>query len=715
MANFFDQFDDQATQPSLGMIEPGNIDIHNRPVVKNADGSISTVRSMSTNIDGREVLIPTVSDDGRIMSDDEAIDNFMRTGKHLGMFSSPEAATSYAESLHNQQADEYSPQAAPQEPSVSNFFDQFDEQQQQAPEGVVTGIGQGLAESGRAIAQAGVNTANIIPMFGDAVQSAAAWAGEKIGFGDGTYTPAVRLQLPDVLKPQTEAGNLMAETLPFLANPASKAPAIVGNIAERGANFAARMLGESAIGSAAANSGNQNADQAASSTLQDLALNAGIGAGVKGVTSALSPVIRAAKGAIAPETAAMLQKADSLKVPVMTSDVIKPGNAFTRGLQQGGEGALLGTGAARARQYAARSAIVDDYVQKFGAYTPETIVDDLTGVLKKRKESAGAAIDDITNKMGSTPIAAQNAISAIDQQLSRLERLGKTADKKLIGSLSNLKEELSKPDLDFGLLRQQRTAFRQSVQGDSMVFPDSAKAATISVENAMGRDLRGAVASRLGAGDAANYIKANSDYSNIFNKVLNKSIAGKLNKATSESTPELINSVVYSRNASDIKRIWPALNENGRSAMRAAYVDKIAQSIGDASPAKFMTQVEKLKKQAGGEVYNKVFDGRFMRELDGLQQVLKETKRSDAANVVTQTGQAMANPSRIAGAIMSGGTSLLAEGGFGLMMRAYESKPMRNMLLRVAGTPKGTLAHERAVNAVAEILGTIGKGAASNQ
>lgn len=72
-----------------GVLEKGNIDIHNRPVVKNSDGSISTVRSMSTNIDGREVLIPTVSDDGRIMSDDEAIDNFMQTGRHLGMFSSP--------------------------------------------------------------------------------------------------------------------------------------------------------------------------------------------------------------------------------------------------------------------------------------------------------------------------------------------------------------------------------------------------------------------------------------------------------------------------------------------------------------------------------------------------------------------------------------------------------------------------------------------------
>jgi hypoxanthine-guanine phosphoribosyltransferase len=87
-----------------GMLEAGNIDLTNRPRVKNSDGSISTVRSMGVNIGGKEVLIPTVSEDGRIMTDDEAVQAYRRTGRHLGMFSTPEAATRYAEQLHNDQA-----------------------------------------------------------------------------------------------------------------------------------------------------------------------------------------------------------------------------------------------------------------------------------------------------------------------------------------------------------------------------------------------------------------------------------------------------------------------------------------------------------------------------------------------------------------------------------------------------------------------------------
>ena len=90
-----------------GLLGVGNINLNRRPTVNNPDGSISTVRSMSVNFDGREYLIPTVSDDGRVLGDDEAIQEFQRTGRHLGVFDTPEAATSWAERLHQEQAAQY--------------------------------------------------------------------------------------------------------------------------------------------------------------------------------------------------------------------------------------------------------------------------------------------------------------------------------------------------------------------------------------------------------------------------------------------------------------------------------------------------------------------------------------------------------------------------------------------------------------------------------
>lgn len=91
-----------------GLLEPGNIDLGARPVVKNKDGSTSTVRSISVEQDGKEVLIPTVSDDGKLLSNDDAIKAYEKTGRHLGVFADRKAADAYANALHNQQQTLYS-------------------------------------------------------------------------------------------------------------------------------------------------------------------------------------------------------------------------------------------------------------------------------------------------------------------------------------------------------------------------------------------------------------------------------------------------------------------------------------------------------------------------------------------------------------------------------------------------------------------------------
>ena len=87
---------------TIGRWGEGNIDLNNRIVVHNQDGSISTERSISANFDGVEVLIPTVIN-GTIVSDQAAINYYVQTGEYLGKFATVAAADEYAERLHLRQ------------------------------------------------------------------------------------------------------------------------------------------------------------------------------------------------------------------------------------------------------------------------------------------------------------------------------------------------------------------------------------------------------------------------------------------------------------------------------------------------------------------------------------------------------------------------------------------------------------------------------------
>lgn len=90
----------------VGLTAAGNLNLHNRPVVLNPDGTISTVKTISIGTDAGEVLLPTVIN-GKVVSNQEAIDHYKKTGEHLGIFDTPENADAYSQVLHQAQEKEY--------------------------------------------------------------------------------------------------------------------------------------------------------------------------------------------------------------------------------------------------------------------------------------------------------------------------------------------------------------------------------------------------------------------------------------------------------------------------------------------------------------------------------------------------------------------------------------------------------------------------------
>lgn len=88
-----------------GLVQPGTLgDPLARPIVPNPQtGGRSTEWSFSIGTDQGEVLLPRVVN-GQVLTEQQAIEHFKKTGEHLGVFATPDYANAYARQLHDLQA-----------------------------------------------------------------------------------------------------------------------------------------------------------------------------------------------------------------------------------------------------------------------------------------------------------------------------------------------------------------------------------------------------------------------------------------------------------------------------------------------------------------------------------------------------------------------------------------------------------------------------------
>jgi hypothetical protein len=104
-----------AVDPNAATLDP----LQQKPV-QNEDGSISTVRTIGVEDQGKEVNIPTVpAEGGRVMSDADARQRYLETGNHLGKFDTVEQAGAAAEKLHQDEAARISEQPKGQQGAMT--------------------------------------------------------------------------------------------------------------------------------------------------------------------------------------------------------------------------------------------------------------------------------------------------------------------------------------------------------------------------------------------------------------------------------------------------------------------------------------------------------------------------------------------------------------------------------------------------------------------
>ncbi|MCA8514886.1 DNA transfer protein [Escherichia coli] len=466
--------------------------------------------------------------------------------------------------------------------------------------------------------------------------------------------------------------------------------------------------GSMAIGSLA-EAANQKGDFA-----QNAAKNAGVNLAAQGVLSAaakgIGRGITAVRGEISPADQQLLKRAAAADVPVMTSDVVPPKTKLGNQLQGYSEEVIAGTGPMRAAQQDARTKLVNRFTEKYGDYDPSVVVDSLKSGVAREKSLAKSKLNSLSGRMVGKPVDTSGAIRAIDGAVNELGKLKGVSDTQTISALNDYKnaiQEITNGDDAFELLDKLRTQFRIDVKGDRTVLPSMSQTMVDRVYNSLTNSLSKSIAKGLSPKDASAWRAGKADYAKMATHATQTRLKNVLNKG--DLTPEAVNTIVYGQYGSDIARLYGKLDQKGKDMLRAAYISKIADKVGD-SPQKMMTELGKLQKQANGQVFKTVFGGKNGKEIEGMLSILDATKRASEANVVTKTGMTLSPLVRVIGNLKTGGALLAGETGIGLMSRVYESPMARNALLRLANTKAGTPAYERALsnaaNAIRPLLAT---------
>ncbi len=375
--------------------------------------------------------------------------------------------------------------------------------------------------------------------------------------------------------------------------------------------------------------------------------------------------------------------AEQNKLPLTTSDISPPTSGVGRGAQIIGEQTpFVGTGGLRGKQQEARVGLL----QKLKDETPEisdaTISKSLIDSVDAYKSAIGKRYNDIASKMASTKVPMNKTVEAIDKELFDLTKEGAVKDQATIDQLFKIRDDITSGQQDFRTARDNRTFMRENLKPSSDKPSTQANRVIDRVYNAMTDDIQSAVKATLG--DEAAFKLKQAD--KLFATEINTQKKTKLKRAllNGDVKPEEATRVLFSNSPSDVRELYSSLDNTGRSNARAAIINRMLEKASE-SPEKFLSEANKLKAQ-----YSTFFKGADRAKLDGMIAYLEATRRAAKATVDTPTGLRNV-PMLVAGGagadLFSGGGALSTTiGTIAGLSRLYESKPVRNALIRLSKT-----------------------------
>lgn len=563
-----------------------------------------------------------------------------------------------------------------------------------------TGLGRGLGD----VVQGAGDVLGIVGNPLNATINAATGANLSTDLGQTLRTATGLPDNPDTMASAINRGGVSALTGSLLAR--GGAGLATGAVRSGLEMLSSQPLQQTAGGMGAA-AGQQIAASQGAGTVGQIA--AALAGGATG--AGLAGMARRAPVAVQPA----MNAAEQAGIPVMTSDVMPPTTFAGKSLQQVGERIpVVGTGGLRVAQEEARKGAVGQLIRDFGAddVIPDAIAKnlaakrkaDLSKYLKLKDEAIGTV-------RGAGDVPVPQALQAIDDQIAKLAKNRTEASDEAVAKLQDLRGKIEGRDIDA------IEAFRRDELGPawqdanlSVGAADRVKSAVRAIYDPLRKDMGDFIGQTGGQKAKAKWGIANARLSEGMDELKRNSLKAALREA--ETTPEKVDTLLFSTKPSDIAALYRNLTPVGRAAAQAAIIRRAAVNSApkavdgvidfDAiSPAKFANEVGKLGKSVGV-----MFGADDMARVKGLIDAIRLTRRAADAATMTASGQQtwystmLSGLGGIGGGIGGGATGAAASAvavpvSIGVGARVFESKAMRNLLLKMGradGPEKAALA-----------------------
>lgn len=407
-------------------------------------------------------------------------------------------------------------------------------------------------------------------------------------------------------------------------------------------------------------------------------------------------------------------------VRVMTSDV-KPPRGFTSKIVQatGERIPYAGTGGARVAQAEERVQAVRNFAREFGVEGGENYIEDVAADFVKTRGQTLSRLSQAKNSViegVEGAFQSPKAIAEIDRQVERLTRqnIG-TKFNPIIKELQDFRAALS-DGRSLADIEVARKALGEAFEADNLanikkVGQDAVNAIYAPLRDDMGDFIQ----TQAGPEAFKKWSGANKKLAGMAGELSDSAFKRVLNGA--DMTPEKVSNLLFSKNASEVRRLYRSLSASGRNKAKSAVVARALQKGvdgDDLSPAKFRSEIERL-----GSPIGVVFDKTDQAGIEGLSRLLKATQRASVASAAPPTG---VQNTQIIGATvltdMMGGMGAAVTSGTlaGFAARLYESAPVRNLMVALSKTKPGSKAEgaviERIEGVIASQAGLRGDDAA---